>query len=226
VTQCLSGDCKSAPVLLASAQFSDGSQSSQCVQTLKSGSCLGYVCSSDLDAGAPYVSAGSMTLAGGKLSSALPFDAANDGTYVIDDTRLDLDPAETATVTASGAQVPAFMQSVVAPPALVLTKPKPDSSGTYQISTSADLAVTWTGGQAGNTATLTGYTAGTTYSFVCTWDASVGQGTVPAAILTQLAGQAYSAIEWLQDTTVKIDAGAYSITETVGVGGQQSASFN
>lgn len=225
VSQCLSGDCKSVQQLLASAQFSDGSQSSNCAQTMQSGACTGYVCTSLVDAGVPYVSAGTLTLSGGKLASPLTFATSSEGTYAIDDIKLDLDPGETMTVSASGATVPSFSQSLVAPPALVLTKPSPGSGGQYSIATSAELSVAWSGGQAGDSVYLQGYSGGSAYYFECTWDATAGQGTVPKALLTPLAGVGTGALEWLQNATTKFDAGAYSITATTSIGGEQGANF-
>ena len=101
---------------------------------------------------------------------------------------------QTLTVSASGATVPAFgPQSIVAPGLALLTTPaiSPDAGAT-SISTSADLPIAWTGGQAGDTMLLeiAGLdSSASTYSYMsCSWDAAAGQGTIPAAVLKPFAG--------------------------------------
>jgi hypothetical protein len=192
---------------------------------MQSGGCLGYVCTPEVDAGVPYDSAGTLTLSGGKLTSPLDFATSDDGAYAIDDTHLDVTAGQTLTVTASGAAVPAFTQSIVAPAGIDLTKPTAGSDGQYAISTSADLAVAWSGGQTGDSVLFEGLSGGSAYYFACTWDATAGAGTVPKAILAQLAGQQYSEIEWLQGTKKTFDAGGCAITLTAYVGGSQGADF-
>jgi hypothetical protein len=196
------------------------------VQTLKSGACTGYTCITNVDAGVPYESAGTLTLSGGKLASPLEFATSGQGNYDLDDTSLAVSPGQTVTVTASGAAVPAFMQSIVAPPALNLTKPTAGSGGHYSISTSADLAVAWSAGHAGDSVLFQALSGASAYYFACTWDATAGEGTVPKAIVAPLAGQQYAEIEWLQGTTKTFDAGGYAITLTASIGGTQSAEFN
>jgi len=224
ISQLLSGENAKAPELLASAEFSNGSQSDNCVKTMQVGSCLGYVCTPVVDAGAPYESAGTLSLAGGKLASPLDFATSDEATYALDDTHLDVSAGQTLTVTASGGTVPAFTQSIVAPAGIDLTKPNV-GSGTGSTSTSADLVVAWSGGQSGDTVLFEGLSGGSAYYFACTWDATVGTGTVPKAILAELAGQQSAEIEWLEGTTKTFDAGGYAITLTAYVGGAESVTF-
>ena len=122
------------------------------------------------------------------------------------------------TVSASGSTVPAFgAQTVVAPNPIALTLPAlAADGGTSTVSTASNLTVTWVGGQAGATVTLEG--AGDTTQtpfvyFVCNWDASLGTGTIPQAMLTPLTGQSAGVLFYGQYTSHDFTAGSYSISE-------------
>jgi hypothetical protein len=120
---------------------------------------------------------------------------------------------QTLTVSASGATVPGFGASVVAPAVVALTAPASSASG-FTITTSSNLAVAWTGGQSGAQMLLEGVvlpnsSPGYNY-FVCTWDAAAGKATVPSAMMTGLAGQS-GYLVYGQSTTTNFTAGGYAI---------------
>jgi hypothetical protein len=194
------------------ASFLSGAATS-CTPTTTSGSCSFYTnCTSTTPAG---VSAGTLTISGGNLGAGVAVmpGASNQYTYTASSSMFSA--GQTLTVSASGATVPAFGPESVAAPALaVLTSPAA-SGGAYTITTSADLAVAWTGGQAGAQLILEGTTTGTPQSyFTCTWDGALGQGTVPHAVLAGLAGQANGYLIYGQFTTTSFTSGGYSISES------------
>jgi hypothetical protein len=140
---------------------------------------------------------------------------ATDNTYQYTGTSgvTEFTAGQTLTVSASGATVPAFgPESVTAPAMIALTSPAATGSGAYTITTSADLAVSWTAGQAGAQILFEGVNSSGTSYFTCTWDASVGSGTVPHAVMTGLAGQTGGFLAYGQSTMTTFSAGAYSIS--------------
>jgi hypothetical protein len=111
----------------------------------------------------------------------------------------------------TGATVPAYGVSVVAPSTIALGTPA-ISGNTYTISTAGDLLVTWKGGQAGNLMLFEGTAAasGTSY-FTCEWDASAGQATVPRTLLAPLAGQTGGYLLFGQMATNTVSVGPYYV---------------
>jgi hypothetical protein len=119
---------------------------------------------------------------------------------------------QTLTVTGSGATVPAFASESVMTPALVtLTEPAADA-GSYTIRTTAALSVSWTGGQSGAQMLFEGVESTGTSYFVCQWDASAGQGTVPQTVLSGFANQSSAYIIYGQYLTTTFTAGSYSVS--------------
>jgi hypothetical protein len=162
------------------------------------------------------VSAATIELSGPWTTPVTVTPTGGTNFYVYSSPALGFTAGETLTVTASGATVPAFgPESVVAPPLALLTSPavSPDG-GTTIIPTSADLHITWSGGQAGATMLLkvsdTELAIQSTYMY-CTWNASEGQGTVPAAMLKPLSG-ANEALVYGQYNATSFFAGPYAIS--------------
>jgi hypothetical protein len=131
-------------------------------------------------------------------------------------------PGQTLTVAASGATVPAFgPQSVTAPGTFTVSAPTWASGSAPTVSASSDLALAWTGGQSGALVTfeLTGDNQSVRGYMVlsCAWDATLGQGAVPHALLAQMVGfsQDPPSGNWYggfaQQTTTKFNAGAYVV---------------
>jgi hypothetical protein len=120
---------------------------------------------------------------------------------------------QTLTVSASGATVPAFGPlSIVAPDLTQITSPAMSSDGgTTVIPTTADLPITWNGGQAGATMQLEAIESnGFAY---CAWVGSAGQGTIPAATLKPLSGTS-GYLFYGQSNTTTFFAGQYNVSLT------------
>jgi hypothetical protein len=119
---------------------------------------------------------------------------------------------QTLTVRGSGATVPAFGPvSVVAPGLPLLTTPAATGT-TYTISTKSDMKVAWTGGVAGAQLIFEGATGNSTSYFTCVWSASLGEATIPQAMLAPLAGQTNGVLIYGQYTATNFSAGVYSIS--------------
>ena len=207
--------------------FTQGSTTS-CAPTITSGACMFYA-SCDT-APAPGVSAGTITISGGDLGTgtAVMADPNNFDEYDYTAPSSIFSAGQTLTLVASGATVPAFGPvSVIAPPNVALTAPAAASTG-YTIATSTDLAVAWNSGQAGAQVIFEGAAnpMGQTQSyFVCTWDASLGQVTVPQAILAGLAGQSNGVLYYGQITTTDVGVGGYMVSVNALPFGAGSANF-
>ena len=113
---------------------------------------------------------------------------------------------QTLTVSTTGGAVPAFGPvAMVMPSSPTLVGP----ASPIVVSTSTDLAVTWSGGQPGATFVFQGLTA--TGYFECRWDAMAGDGAVPQAILKGLGAATNATIVSGQAVRQTVDAGAYAI---------------
>jgi hypothetical protein len=184
---------------------SSGGGNQGCTST-SAGSCVYYDCTNQT--GATSDNAGTMFASGPGLNStgiaytSSGYQTSGSGSLVA---------GQTYSAKWTGATVPSFGVSVVAPAAVVLGTPA-ISGNTYTIPTTGDLLVTWKGGQAGNLLLLEGTAAagGTSY-FTCEWDASTGQATVPHAILSPLAGQTGGYLLFGQMATSTVSVGAYTV---------------
>jgi hypothetical protein len=123
-------------------------------------------------------------------------------------------------VSAAGGSVPAFsLKTVVAPSTIVLswTQPAGDAGGLV-IPTEQDLTVSWTGGVAGARVVFkaTAFPSNQTAQVACGWDATAGQGTIPAAALAPLAAGSSvpGAASWFQQTGSAFDAGPWPVAIT------------
>jgi hypothetical protein len=198
---------------------------SACTTTASdAGSCLVTTCPSQgaTDAGAvSLVSAGTLTVTGGAFGDAgVKLGTNNLGSYLYNTTGPMFAPGDTLTVSAAGGTVPAFpAQALVAPGTITLTAPLPSDAGdagAIVIPTAQPLDVTWTGGQTGARVNVTlsaFFTSGASASTFCSWDATTGQGTVPASALAPLASgtlQAGGVVSYQQAPT-SFDAGPWTV---------------
>jgi hypothetical protein len=164
-----------------------------CTLTGQSGGCSAYQCpgASPIDAGA-MLSAGVLTISGGSLpAGGVPVTLAPGTGYSYTAPGSIYTPGQTMTVSASGATVPAFDQTVVGLGIVTLTTPpSPGVGGSYLITTSQDLATAWTGGAAGAQVWIYFTTSGgpnQTFAY-CSFDATAGQGIVPQPLLALFKG--------------------------------------
>jgi hypothetical protein len=159
--------------------------------------------------------AGTLTISGGSIPVATTVANQGNGAYSYSAIGPDFAAGTTLTVSGTGGMVPAFgSQSVTAPPFVTLTAPMVDDAGTSTVSTSADLVVTWSGGVSGATMSLQLGADLTFSSITCMWDASLGQGTVPQALLGSMAGAGQGYVEYGQANVNTFTSGAYSIEES------------
>lgn len=162
------------------------------------------------------VSAGTITISGPWLTTPVtmtPMSGSN--AYQYTSSSPGYTAGQTLSVTASGAAVPAFgPETVVAPDQTQLTSPAiATDGGTTTVPTTADLQITWSGGQPGATMLLeAGGSSNSAYTY-CTWNASDGQGTIPAAVLAPFAGQSGYLVYGQYDAT-SFSAGPYAISLT------------
>jgi hypothetical protein len=133
-------------------------------------------------------------------------------------------PGDLLRVTAAGSgDVPPFSLAVDAPGCLALSQPTlappPDGSafapGTYTISRSQDLSLSWAGG--GTDATvgvdLTSYSkSGDVVDVSCSFPAADGRGTIPQQALSLLeAGQMAGHLTIYQEKSVSAQAGTFEV---------------
>ncbi len=175
------------------------------------------------------VPAGTLTIGGGRIGKTrIPTNKFQDYVYSFLQVGSAFSPGDTLTLSGAGAKVPSFAaQSLVAPGAITLTAPLPGPRGHYTVTTTAPLALTWTGGTAGNTVFIEGVAYGATSetSFDCSWDATLGAGSVPKSMLAALAGQP-GEISWgQQGAPVMFDAGKYAVYYLADVVGSAPAIF-
>jgi len=192
-----------------------------------SGSCMVSTCT-PMMAFPSGDDAGILSISGGAIPAGAAIMNFGDGAYSYSAGGTIFTPGQLLTASTTGATVPAFSHSVTAPALVTLTAPTlAADGGATTIPISIDLAVSWTGGEAGGTMTLQGGgDGGGTYSSVsCAWDATVGHGTVPHALLGKLAGQTDSFLQYGQETKTTFMAGAYSITESATLYSQASVTF-
>lgn len=124
-------------------------------------------------------SAGKLTITGGARSVVLT--PAVDKTYPTADGKSALfTGGETLTLTAEGADVPAFTTTVVAPAKLTLTAPAVPASGPLGVARAKGVAATWSGTSRGEVVLYFDATNGDeAHAATCIFPASAGAGTVP-----------------------------------------------
>jgi hypothetical protein len=124
------------------------------------------------------------------------------------------------TVTAGGGDVPPFEAHLVAPSYVALIEPAPPydggNQGDYVISTSSDLAVAWSGGEADATVhvVLTAWQnrpAPNTFVVDCAFVGPTGKGLVPQAALSLLKGQSPGQLVVYQQRVSTVQAGSFAV---------------
>jgi hypothetical protein len=156
-------------------------------------------------------SAGTITVTGALVPASI--SPAADKTYTALMTQPLFSGGETLTVTAAGADVPAFTHTLVAPAKITITSPaKPASASPYlMIDRSAGFSVAWTGGGASTVQIALLGGTGSNLDLSCHFPASAGSATIPASALAMLpagtGGFAMAAI-----ATDSLVAGDYAIS--------------
>jgi hypothetical protein len=163
----------------------------------------------DTDAG--YASAGSLAIGGGLYPLVLQPDTG--GVYVPvpggDGGPLTLwHGGEELLVTSSGATVPAFAASVVAPRQVTVLTKAPG-----QVARDAALPFSWFGASAGSlTVDLATSAAASSYYLECRFDVGAGAGAIPQAALAALpAGVGKLTVSTSNRTTVRTEIGSWQV---------------
>jgi len=168
--------------------------------------------------GSVFPTAGNITVTGGYQPIVNLIPDAN-GLYASPDINKDhvmYHPSTTLNISAAGAEVPSFTDTLTTPAAVVVTAPAIDGANQVTIDTSGDLSVSWTGGGAGEKmmVALFGKVTGTdsSYTLTCKFDSTAGTGTVPATLLSALASvDKDGLIMAYGHTTKEIIAGQWTI---------------
>ncbi len=216
----------SGVVDLAPTGFAPSLEGFWCSIVASEGPCVVAECMPDLFFDA--AGAGTVTISGGAIpAGATATISAPFGPYYYMASGTLFTPGQTLSVSATGGMVPAFgPEEVTVPPTVTLTAPA-ITAGTSTVSTSSDLTVTWTGGQSGATMTFEGGAANgvAPFFFTCDWDASIGQGTVPKAVLAPFSGFPDGYFAFGQRATTTFTAGAYPISESAGMYATAGATY-
>lgn len=161
------------------------------------------------DSGMPYDSAGALDFDAPLLGG--PEAAGQDslGGYTLTVSQGPIfAPGDVLSVSASGAAVPAFTQTIQGPPPIVLRSP----ASPFTVPTDQDLVVSWDGGIAGDVVdvlldgTFPNYR---TDVITCTFDAVKGEGTVPKSALAFVKSPTFGTLGWMQRAHRWFQAGAY-----------------
>ena len=193
------------------AAFGQASGGNQGCTVTTSGSCSAYTCTGT-QTNPIGLSAGTLTISGGSIGTGVTVMPDSTNTYTYQANGALFSAGQTLTVRGSGATVPAFGPVSVVAPGLPLLTPPAATGTTYTISTKSDMKVAWTGGVAGAQLIFEGATGNSTSYFTCVWSASLGEATIPQAMLAPLAGQTNGVLIYGQYTATNFSAGVYSIS--------------
>jgi len=166
--------------------------------------------------------AGDLTIAGGDIPPGTTVHNSGFGDYSYLGTGTWMKPGQSITVEGAGGQVPAFGPwTVTVPQPVTLTAPPFTDGGATTVSVSSDLIVAWTGAQSGTMVTFRLLGPTPFSALTCTWDAATGQGTIPKALLAEVAGPQIgnmSPMTYAVQATNTFTAGLYTIAVTAALG--------
>jgi hypothetical protein len=220
VEQCFGGTlCNGgASTFAVFATFTQApSQDFGCTVT-SSGACGLHQCATGT--AGTFSSAGTLNISGGSLTTPLQVAPASDFSYDFAGTTKYFAAGQPVTVYASGATVPAFGPVTLLEPSTVsLIAPT-----TTTITSQSDLQVRWSGGTAGDVFVIEGYNDTQQAYFLCQWDASVGSGGVPQAIVAGV-GSGSGELFYGQYAEKAITAGEYAISDSAFAYAGSSATF-
>lgn len=172
------------------------------------------------------VSAGTLSLSGAKLPTTLMLHPGADDAYEepLGGNPL-FDTGNVFQVSASGDAFPAFSgQSAAAPAPVAITSPAVtmDAGGpTYSFDPAQPLTWTWTGGQTGTSVIFSMYTSSPDLTFTCTFDSTVGTGTIPQDVVAKFPAMP-STLQIVAATSATLTAGSQSVVFSLETGSQPS----
>ncbi len=208
-------------VLAAFVKTPPPDTSTTCTQTT-SGPCTLNRCELADGGLPPFLSAGTITITGGDLTSPIMLTyASSTGYNLVEGTTPIYTPGDMFTVSAAGGDVAAFSgPSAATPSDIVVTSPS-GGTGTnlmYSIDESKDLVITWTGGSAGSQVQVTLSNLddkSLALDVSCMFDAAGGTGTIPTALLTQLGSFTSGYLEMFPISTAPLASANATVTVTV-----------
>jgi hypothetical protein len=214
---------------ILSASFFLPSQVNEGCSVTSTGPCKISTCAPPGIESFPY--AGTLTFSGGPYGDAGIAVKSSGPSYEYNANPLAFADNDSLSVSASGGDVPAFgPQTIVGPGFTTLTDP-PELGGTIIVSTSQDLHVAWTGGEtnAFEDVLFFAQTTMTQIEVECTFDATLGQGTIPKAALAPLASglPGTDSFKTAQYRTITFTSGPFTITlQAETLTGVNSATFH
>lgn len=186
---------------------------------LARGACVSFSTMAGADAGllAPggltysRDSAGVLTLVGLAAGAQRTASPNGDGVYIHSSSENDIRGGETLTLSAPGATVPAFSQTLTAPTPVTVTSPSCTVAGCGSLSRAGALTFTWTGGGSSDVVLLLASSGGGQAGVVeCRVAASAGTFTVPAADMMKLPA-GLGTVSVTSQTWTTFDAGPYDM---------------
>lgn len=200
------------PMYVASAGFYDTVNTPCALTTV--GACQVQKCANG--APTPNNSAGVVTITGSSVGTTTLSPNGKVYTPIMANT-LYWSTAQTLTVTAAGADVPAFTGNISAPALINVTNPPPPNADMLgpptPFSKSSDLTFSWTGGVAPADVELTLSSLPADYLVRCKFPAASGTGAVPASVMTQLFNDGVTTVR-LTATSIgatNLMAGAFKV---------------
>lgn len=155
-------------------------------------------------------SAGTITVSGGSVPVSLMPNQNDEYPILYDDMNDLFSGGETIEVTATGAAVPAFTATALAPAPIDLISPaQPPNDGPLLVDRTKDLVFTWKGGGAGSVGAIFADEAGDVVT--CTFPSAAGTGTVPKAALAALSPSSKGAFGISPGSIQTVTAGDFEI---------------
>ena len=199
--------------------------------TTTTGACSVIACNlaSTQDAGVvSYPNAGTVTFTTPAPTTFTLSPTGANGAYNVPTTQTQIWTAgDTVTASATGGDVPAFSgKTVTAPSDVTVTAPVFDTSARTTLSRASDLSVAWSGGSVGNVQIMvsTSQVGVHSVSATCTFAATAGSATIPAAVMGQLdkadGTSIYGSIVVAPQNDVPFKAGDWDVTLRAGAGGK------
>jgi len=183
-------------------------------QTSTVGPCHVLICPDsplDTDGGATPVSAGTITIAGGSAPLTLNLSSVS-GVYQSSATNVTFTAGATATVSATGGDVPAFDGKTTKVPGDITVTDSYDT-----IDFTKDAVMKWSGGTDGKVAVNIVVADTSTATISCQFDATAGTGTIPKDAFKNVpscadSGNALCTYEVVPVSSATFTAGEYGIT--------------
>ncbi len=178
------------------------------------GPCTVVLCGTGAGASTTFQSAGTLTVRAAALDGGVvTLEPSAGATYQLITAALWRAPNQPLTITAAGAQVPAFSLTLPSPSTITVNSPTCTVNAPCTVSRSAPFTVSWSGGTTGSVVIDLFSQQGTAPSadVSCTFSASAGSATIPASTMRQLISGSGSIRVWATSTATQTVAD-YAVT--------------